>query len=210
MACAICETRRPRRFCPGVRGEICSLCCGTEREVSVDCPLDCEYLIEARKHEQSRGLKPDQLPHSDIHFSEELIAKNQGLLTFLSGAVVKVALGTPGAVDSDVRDALESLVRTYRTLQTGLQYESRPTNPIADAMYGHLQGALQEFRRSEVEQLGITRTRDADVLLVLAFLHHFSIDRDNGRKRGRAFVDALRGFHEGIEPPAPEPDSLVL
>ena len=52
MPCAICQIRRPRRFCPGVRGDICSLCCGTEREVTVNCPLDCEYLQEARKHEK--------------------------------------------------------------------------------------------------------------------------------------------------------------
>ena len=52
MACALCETRRPRRFCPGVRGDICTLCCGSEREVSVACPLDCEYLREAHKHEK--------------------------------------------------------------------------------------------------------------------------------------------------------------
>ena len=44
MNCAICETRRPRRYCPGVRGEICAICCGTAREVTVDCPLDCPYL----------------------------------------------------------------------------------------------------------------------------------------------------------------------
>jgi hypothetical protein len=193
-----------------VRGDICSLCCGTEREVSVDCPLDCEFLMEARKHEQPRGLTPEELPYRDIQVTEKLISDNQGLLDFLSGAVVKVTLATPDAVDSDAREALDSLVRTYRTLQSGLHYESVPSNPIAAAIYSALQGALHEFRRSEVEQLGITRTRDADVLAVLAFLYHFALDRDNGRKRGRAFVDAVRGLYAAAGPPSPPPDSSLV
>ena len=48
MKCRICDTRKPRRYCPGVTGDICSICCGNEREVTVDCPLDCPFLVEAR------------------------------------------------------------------------------------------------------------------------------------------------------------------
>src|ERR1035441_6424798 len=58
MQCSICQTRRSRRFCPGVRGEICSLCCGEEREVTVDCPLDCEFLREGRRHEKAPARNP--------------------------------------------------------------------------------------------------------------------------------------------------------
>ena len=50
----------------------------------------------------------------------------------------------------------------------------------------------------------MTRTRDADVLGLLVFLQHFELDRDNGRRRGRAFLDALREFH----PPEPESSAL--
>src|SRR5215212_6262711 len=66
MACAICETRRPRRFCPGVRGDICSVCCGTEREVTVDCPFECEYLQQSRHHEKPAPLDSPALPNQDI------------------------------------------------------------------------------------------------------------------------------------------------
>ncbi len=46
----------------------------------------------------------------------------------------------------------------------------------------------------------MTKTRDADVLGLLVFLQHFALYQDNGRRRGRAFLEALREFH----PPAPE------
>ena len=38
------------------------------------------------------------------------------------------------------------------------------------------------------------KTRDADILRALVFLDVLAIDRDNGRKFGRSFLDALRGF----------------
>ena len=190
MACAICETRRPRRFCPGVRGDICSLCCGNEREVTVDCPLDCEYLQEARKHDKPPVI--GEIPNRDIEVREKLLRENEHLLSFLSATILRAAMETPGVIDFDVREALESLIRTYRTLNSGVYYETRPSNPLAGSIYAAVQGALAEYRQTEQQQLGITRTRDADVLGLLVFLQHFELHQNNGRRRGRAFLDALR------------------
>jgi hypothetical protein len=194
-----------------VRGDICTLCCGAEREVSVDCPLDCEFLVEARKHDKPPSLAGVELPNRDIQVTEKFLRDNQRLLEFLSAAMLNAALGTPGVVDFDVREALDCLIRTYRTLQSGIHYESLPTNPLAGAIYSAVQGACEEFRKSEKEQLGLTHTRDADVLGTLVFLQHFELDRNNGRKRGRAFLDALHSFYADAAPPSPEPgSSLVL
>ena len=201
MECAICRTRRPRRFCPGVRGEICSPCCGTEREVTVECPLDCEYLREGRRHEKPVAHDAAEFPNRDIQVSEKLLRDNEPLLTFLSLTIFRAAIEVPGVVDGDVLEALGGLIRTYRTLQSGVYYESRPTNLLAGSIYGAVQGALAEYRGAEQRELGMTKTRDADVLGLLVFLQYFALDRDNGRRRGRAFLDALREFH----PPAPEP-----
>src|SRR5882762_8630571 len=101
MACAICETRRPRRFCPGVRGDICAICCGTEREVTVSCPLDCEYLREARKHDRPPLLDEAAMPNRDVKVTERMIEENEPLLSFLSSALLRAALETPGANDFD-------------------------------------------------------------------------------------------------------------
>ena len=211
MACAICETRRPRRFCPGVRGDICSVCCGTEREVTVDCPLDCEYLEESRKREKPRPLAGRELPNRDIRVTEKLLHDNQELLAFLTITLVKSALEAPVVVvDSDVREALDGLIRTYRTLQSGVYYESMPANPLAAGIYSSVQNALTEFRRDEPRRLGMTRTRDADVLGILVYLQHFEIDRNNGRRRGRAFLDALRAFYPAAPVSAGPASSLIL
>ncbi len=158
--------------------------------MTVDCPLDCEFLRQARKHEKQQ--EPTEFPNRDIQLTDKLLRDNEDLLSFLSATILRTALGTPGVIDNDVREALDSLIRTYRTLQSGVYYESRPTNPLAAQIYGTLQEALAEYRKAEQQQLGMTRTRDADVLGLLVFLQHFELGQNNGRRRGRAFLDALR------------------
>jgi len=195
MVCAICKTRRPRRYCPGVQGDICTICCGTEREVSVNCPLDCEYLQEAHRRERSAPLAPEQIPNRDIAITDKFIRDNADLLGFVAKVLLAAALETPGAVDTDVRDALDSLTRTFRSLQSGIYYDSRPDNTLAAAIYARVQEGVQQFRQAESQQLGMAKTRDADVLGVLVFLQRVELDRNNGRPRGRAFLDFLRGYY---------------
>jgi hypothetical protein len=187
------------------------LCCGAEREVTVDCPLDCEFLREGRRHEKAPERNVAEFPNRDIQVPEKLLRANEQLLTFLSLNIFHTAMQVPGVVDSDVLEALDGLIRTYRTLQSGVYYESRPNNPLAGSIYGAVQGALAEYRNREQQELGMTKTRDADVLGLLVFLQHFALYRDNRRRRGRAFLDALREFH----PPEPEssgssPSSVIL
>jgi len=211
MACAICETRRPRRFCPGVHGDICSLCCGTEREVTVSCPLDCEYLRDARRHDRAAGPRPTEFPNKDIEITDRFLRNHEELLVFTSQSVLRAALATAGANDFDVRDALDALIRTYRTLESGVYYETRPANLLAAEIYAHVQTAVAEFRRQETERLGVTKTRDADVLGVLAFLQRLELDKNNGRRRGRAYLDFLRGFYPQATAAEPEePSSLIV
>jgi len=127
MACAICRVRKPRRYCPGVRGDICTLCCGNEREVTVECPFDCPYLEEARKHERTQLVNPDTFPNQDIRLKEEFLEEHEELLVAAGRSLLQAALDTPGAVDTDVREALDGLIRTSRTLQSGAYSTPRKT-----------------------------------------------------------------------------------
>jgi hypothetical protein len=212
MACALCRTRRPRRFCPGVQGDICTTCCGAEREVTVSCPLDCEFLREARKHDRTPPIDPQQVPNRDIRVADELLSENEQLLAFVSMLFTRVASDTLGVVDFDVREALDALTRTYRTLQSGVYYETRPNNPLAAHICDVVQAGIAEFRRNETATLGRTKTRDADVLGLLVFLQRFELEQNNGRRKGRAFLDALRAIYAeepGSAPPAAS-SSLIL
>lgn len=212
MTCKICEVRRPRRSCPAIHAEICAPCCGREREVSLNCPLDCEYLREARKHDRVSDVNPDEFPNQDIRVTEDFIRDHEALLLAAGRAVFFAAIETPGAVDNDLRAAFAALIRTLRTLESGLYYETRPDNLVAAELCRRIQAAVTEFRRRETEELRITKTRDADVLVVFAFLQRLEIDRNNGRKRGRAFIDFLRSqfpSEPGESPPVSAPSLIV-
>jgi hypothetical protein len=211
MACAICKIRRPRRFCPGVHGDICTVCCGTEREITVSCPLDCVYLQEARKHEKAPDFDPDHFPHNDVRVTEHFLRDHETLLVYLARQLLRAGLETHGAVDNDVREALDALTRTYRTLQSGLIYENRPANPLAANICSVVQESLKELREQEAREMETARTRDADVLGILVFLQRLELSRNNGRRLGRAFLDFLRShFPETEAAPVPATSSLIL
>jgi hypothetical protein len=160
----------------------------------VTCPLDCEHLREARRHDKPVPLNPAQLPHREIEVTEKFLADNEELLIFLGRTLGMAALETAGAADFDVRSALDALIRTYVTLQSGVYYETRPDNALANRLYDAVLEGVAEFRRSERERTGLPKTRDADVLGLLVFFERLELDRNNGRPRGRAFIDLLRGF----------------
>jgi len=193
MKCKICNTRKPRRYCPGVGGDICPICCGEQREVTVACPLDCPFLHEARLHEKPRKLESPELPNKDVRVTEEFLRDHEPLLIFLGAKFLEAALSSAGAVDADVQQAIDSLIRTYRTLQSGLYYESRPDNLIAADIQRKIQESIEQLRK-ELSEKAATPVRDADILGMLVFLERIAISQDNGRPKGRAFIDYLRAY----------------
>lgn len=194
MKCAICEARKPRRYCPGVHGEICTVCCGTERENTVDCPFDCVYLREARVREKLNEFDPAafaKIPFNEIRVPERFLHEQRDVAMLVFNAVVDAIFATPGVIDSDVREALEALIQTHKTRQSGLVYESRPGNPVAANVYERIQSHVEEHRKEMASRTGVS-VRDADIMAALLLLQRQGYHLDNGRKRGRAYIDHLR------------------
>lgn len=191
--CKLCEKRRAKRSCPGVQGDICAQCCGEQREVTIECPLDCEFLAEARKHDKMPALAKADIPHPDVRITEQFLRDHQDLLLFSSYSLLEAAMATEGAIDADAREALEALIRTLRTLDSGLIYETRPANPYAAAIQQRLQTAFDDIRKKMAEQAAMKAVRDNEILGCLVFLARIALQHDNKRRRGRAFLDFLRG-----------------
>ncbi len=208
MKCKICELRKPRRHCPGIHGDICPICCGNEREQTINCPLDCPYLREARTHEKPPDIDPATIPNRDIEVTREFLDEHEELIVFTTAAVLEAAFETPGAVDYDIRDALDALIRTYRTMASGLYYDSRPQNTVAAAIYDAIRRHVEELSKKFKEHG--ESVRDRDLLGAFVHLQHFEMIVNNGRRRGRAFIDALQSMFPRVKPPAPDPPSLVL
>lgn len=191
-SCQLCGKRKAKRTCPGVPGDICPQCCGEQREVTIRCPLDCEFLTEARKHERPQEWIASDLVHPDVPLTEQFMRDHHELVLFVSFTLLGAALETEGAVDSDVREALEAMIKTLRTLNSGLIYETRPANPIAATVQERVQLAFEDVKARMAEEAGRTIPRDAEFIGVLVFLARVAAQHDNRRPRGRAFLDFIR------------------
>jgi hypothetical protein len=192
MPCLICHKRKEKRFCPAKAGKICTTCCAIEREETIDCPFDCPHLQEGRLHEHAGALDPDNFPYKEIRIGESFLRDHEDLLIACGRAVLSSALETPSATDRDTREALDALIQTYKTLESGIYYETRPESAYGREIMGRIQQQLREFKENETQQTGFSRTRDSDIRTLLVFLFRMALDRDNGRRRGKAFLDFLR------------------
>ena len=194
LACAICQTRKEKRFCPAVHGRICPVCCGTEREVTLDCPSDCQWLQQARKNENQDHLRElDRealLPHIDV--PETFLYQFESLLGGLSFALAKSARADRSLYDRDVTQALTAMARSLETMvNSGLVYEEKTPNISQQALLAELQKMIAEYRELEVKRLGYSRLKDSDLLKAIVFLLRLAIGRTSGRPKSRAFLDFL-------------------
>jgi hypothetical protein len=192
--CHLCERRAPRRYCPALEREICSVCCGTEREQSIGCPLDCEHLRDARYHERLPELDPKSLPNPEIELSESFMNSHQELAIILGRLLFVAAVENQGVVDADMRDALAALVTSFKTANLGLIYEARPDNAIAAAVVGRFREELDKFREDVAQRAPEHAVLDKDLLGVLVFWQRMEFQRNNGRRKSRAFIESLYGI----------------
>lgn len=216
MTCAICETRKEKRFCPAVHGRICPQCCGEQREVTLDCPSDCVYLRQARQHERPRLISElDQaalFPQVDI--SRQFLHEQEHLILGIYFALAKSSRGNLLLKDGDLIAALTALTRNYETLvNSGLHYETPLTALIQQAPLAEVQAMVRQYRETERQHLGYSRLRDGDVFHALVFVVRMAHSQTSGRPKSRAFADFLVGqFPEkpsGLGAPA-ETSSIIL
>lgn len=194
MACSICETRKEKRFCPALHARICPQCCGREREVTLDCPLTCEHLQQARRHERPRELSDAERDalFPQVEVREEFVYQREPLIVGLTYAISRAARADRSIVDRDAIAAVDALARSFQTLVgSGLHYEQHTTNLPQQAISQEMQRMLAEYRQTEEKHLGYSTLKDSEVLQALVFILRMAHARTNGRPRSRAFLEFL-------------------
>jgi hypothetical protein len=194
VTCPICNLRKEKRFCPAVHNRICPQCCGEQREVTLDCPSDCPYLLQAREHEKPRPA--DQLDPAglflQIEVSDQFMYEKEHLLMGLTYALAKAARADRSMHDQDLIAGLSALTTSYeRLINSGLHYEQPLTSEPQRRVAAEIETMLKEYRAAEHKHMGYTSLRDTDVLKALAFLVRLAHGRTSGRPKSRAFVDFL-------------------
>jgi hypothetical protein len=182
LNCPICQKRKPGRFCPAKAEKICAVCCGTEREVSIDCPAECGYLLSAHRYENDhpRAL-PADTPLLDARIAQDIIHTQGRFLSAIAFTVAKFCSQQPSATDPDVLEALRAQAESYKTLASGIVYEQPPA--------------------------GMT---ESEIFQLLVFVFRMGLLRTNGRPRSRRFIEFLRGQFPGAQELQREQSRIIV
>jgi hypothetical protein len=194
LSCAICEIRKEKRFCPAVHGRICPQCCGEQREVTLECPSDCPYLVQAHEHEKPRSA--DQIDPAglflQVELSDQFLYEKEHLLMGLTYALAKAARADRSLHDQDLIAALVVLSKSYeRRVNSGLHYEPPLTSETQRRAAAEVEAMIKEYREAEQKHTGYSTLRDSEVLKALVFLVRLAHGRTSGRPKSRAFVEFL-------------------
>lgn len=210
--CPICNKRRAERYCPAKGEKICAIDCGTEREVTIDCPGDCVYLVAAHRWEQShpKPIAEADVPFPDVSFPADLIHTRQAVLSGLGYAVLIYAADQRSLADSDVFAAVQAMAETRRTLLAGIYYEKPPEIPVAAGLYAALAKFIEEEKKHAAEHPEFPALKDMEIFHLLVFFLRFGRLRSNGRPRTRAFIEFLRSqFPQGGDVSKEEPRIIL-
>jgi hypothetical protein len=178
--------------------------------VTLDCPSDCPYLLQAREHvtthyanaqnerlrERDREALFPGVEIPDVQITEQFLYEREELILGLSFALAKCARADRSLADRDLISAVSSLAKSYETLvNSSLIYEPPTANlglqNIIRDIAREVETMVREFREAEQQHIGHTRLRDSEVLKALVFLLRLGLRRTSGRPKSRAFVDFL-------------------
>lgn len=199
-SCPICAKRRGKRHCPGLARSrwagktetICAQCCGEQREATIDCPLDCPYLLAAHRYEAERPTTaPAELAFPQVALDRDFLEEHQQFIAALGLFFCRFAAEQKDVRDSDLLAALDALARGYQTLESGLYYEQPPDAPAARALYAAARDFLEQYSQQHQAERGAS-LRPGEVLRALVFLRRLGQRESNGRPLTRTFLNFLR------------------
>lgn len=210
VLCPVCQKRKAERFCPAKAEKICAICCGTEREVTLNCPPDCAYLVSAHRYEEQhpRQLPPDT-PLLDVRLAPDLVRLHPQFLSAIAFAIAKFCASEPTIADSDALAALQALAETWKTLASGILYEKPPVPPVQRALYDSVSAFLAETKQNPAPS-PLGHPKDSEIFQLIVFLYRMGLLRTNGRPRSRRFIEFLCGQFPGAPELQREESRIIL
>ena len=205
MLCPLCGIRSAKRSCPALGQQICAVCCGTKRNVQIQCPKDCAYLASAREHPAAAVVRQQQrdvglMMQSMRDFNE----RQSQLFLFINTFLMKYQPPELQAlIDDDVVEAMSALAATYETASRGVIYEHRPASLPAQRLVTALTPVL-----AEAGQRGSVFERDAAA--VMRRIERAVADvRASDQLNRRAYLDLLGRVIVKKDPGAADAKNVV-
>lgn len=206
--CPLCSERSAKRFCPAKQNMICAICCGTKREVEIDCPGSCVHLRAGRSYESDRKQLDSEVLVRAKAFDQSFLNEYGRFLELLSRAVAEERLDSPWLVDADVTEVYKALKATMTTLSGGIYYETLPEGNAGQSLFRRLKAFLDALM-SPVPEAQHRPLRVTEILSLLEFLLLAVSVNSSGRPRSRQYLDWVTQASGMSEPPV-ESSRLIL
>jgi hypothetical protein len=169
------------------------VCCATEREVTIDCPSSCPHLVASRRYEgERRAVDWSQMPFANVKISPSALRGHENVIDTLAYSICDFAGLRREMVDSDVMSALLTLGESYQTLTKGIYYEKPLDHRLQHELVEHLKRTIAAYKKEETSHPRMTPLRDETVRDAIIFMAQAGGMRNNGRPKGRAYLDFLR------------------
>jgi hypothetical protein len=187
---------------------ICAVCCGTKREVEIDCPGSCPHLQAGRSYEAEKRVPDTHLLARIQDFDEDFLTRYSPILDTLSQTVAEEYVQSPWLVDPDVVEVYKALAATMRTLVSGIHYESLPEGAVRMALFRRLKAAIDDLMLPDL-QSGRDALRPSEAVDVLDFLTVAVTANSSLRPKSRQYLDWLAKM-AGVAPVGYERSRLIV
>jgi len=206
--CPLCSERPGKRYCPAKTDQICAVCCGTKREVEIDCPSSCPHLIAGRSYEAEKRIPDPELAQKVEKYSNDFVYRYAPILDEISRSVVEERLQSPWLVDNDVVEVYKSLSATMKSLSSGIYYQTLPDGPVRISLFRRLKAKLDELMQPSADAdkriLKVTEAVDVLDFLTVAVQANSSV-----RPKSRRYLDWLAQM-SGLSPASEQTSGLIL
>jgi hypothetical protein len=146
MRCPLCRVRKPKRSCPGIGEQICTVCCGTKRLVEIACPPTCIYLETAQRHPAALVKRQQERDVAVLMGALGALSEPQLQLFFaIHTFIARLKLPALVIADEDVAAACGALAGTFETASRGVLYEQQAPSPGGEALRRELKALLAKI-----------------------------------------------------------------
>jgi len=188
--CPLCSVRSAKRFCPAKETTICPVCCGTKREIEIDCPSSCPHLKAGRSYEAEKRIPDADFAARIQSFDQDFLRRYSPVLDGLTRTVVEERLESPWLVDHDLVEVYKALSATMKTLSSGIYYETVPDGPVRGSLFRRLKAALDNFMQPDLQgQQSVLKVSES--LQILEFLTLAATANSGTRPKSRQYLDWL-------------------
>ncbi|HBR09847.1 TPA: hypothetical protein DD712_01150 [Candidatus Acetothermia bacterium] len=192
--CLWCNERKGRRRCPALAGPICSLCCGENRLLRIDCLSSCSFLAHHEEFQRERQCRRYQEEWGRVNPSPDKDDKIHWACFHISYLLYQSGKEIERLTDDDAASAVEFLT----TQASPIIIIERPPSRLGNLLWEKLSPALEA---GEI-------LRD-DFITALSRIQKIIETMKNDKNR-RAFLQGLTAFLDKVLPVTEEASSDLI